>query len=682
MKTDRLSQGGFASIETPTESGGRTPPLDGTHDWQQQTIEFRVPSPGRVTVALYNCDPDHAASGRIWFDDVRLSAEPEPARRSVKIFPDKLNRLPIDLKQEGQFIEHLCNLVPSMLAQQVKGDSFEEEPAWKYAYKKEVDKPYRPWYPEGSVHVAQYSLDQTEAFNGKRSQKIVLPLPHSRAGIAQDGFYLRTGLNYRLRLHMKGIGNVPVWASLRVPGGVVAGPVLLGHATGSWEAAEAQLRASSDSGNATLVIESEGPGTLWLDRVYLIGEDAVLGIWRPDVVQALRDLNPGVIRFGGTFIEKFEWDQSVGDWDQRAPYTTIWGGLEANFIGIEEFTQFCQHVGAEPLICVRWTGKKPEDAAAEVEYMNGAVSTHWGGLRAQNGHPKPYGVKYWQVGNEVGGAEYDDSVGAFARAMKQADPSIKVLTAYPSARTLEQAGGAVDYLCPHHYGSGDLQGKRRNFDFLRGLIDRSGSTGKVRVAVTEWNTTAGDFGLARGMLQTLGNALDVARYHNLMHRYSDLVEISIRSNLIDSLGSGILVTGPGWIFLSPAYYAQQLYTRAAGSFPLRIEREDGPACPLDEPDLSATISPDGKRLRIYSVNSTAEPTRVQFHLERFATGVAGGVAHVLEDSENRLDSEAMNSAALPDRVRVVTRSANASGRDPEYVFDPFSVTLLELDLAQ
>ena len=55
--------------------------------------------------------------------------------------------------------------------------------------------------------------------------------------------------------------------------------------------------------------------------------------------------------------------------------------MEENFVGVEEFVAFCHEVGAEPLVCVRWTGKKPEDAAAEVEYFNGGADTRWGKMR-------------------------------------------------------------------------------------------------------------------------------------------------------------------------------------------------------------------------------------------------------------------------------------------------------------
>ena len=73
-----------------------------------------------------------------------------PKTEDVRITNEHLSRLPIDLKQGGQFTEPLCNLIPSMLAQQVAGDSFEEEPPYNIAYKAALDKPFRPWYAETS----------------------------------------------------------------------------------------------------------------------------------------------------------------------------------------------------------------------------------------------------------------------------------------------------------------------------------------------------------------------------------------------------------------------------------------------------------------------------------------------------------------------------------------------------
>ena len=663
-------------IETPAGNQGKAFSPAGTFSWRRVEVDFRTPSPGRVRIALLS-----NYTGKVWFDDVRLEPLILSPSREVHIKNSKISPRPIDLKQGGQFIEPLCHMITSMLAQQVESDSFEDETPCEPSFKRAVDWPSRPWYPDGAVHDAIFSSDTVDPYNGRKSQKIELPVARARAGISQDGFYLKQGVAYRLHLHMKGSGNPQVWASLHGGGGVIAGPVLLGRAEDKWRSGEVALCASRTIANATLTIEFEGPGTLNLDRISLIGEDAVLGLWKPDVVQALKDMNPGLIRFGGSMIEVYEWDKSIGPWDARVPYVTgPWGGLEPNFVGIEEFAQFARYVGAEPLICVRWTGKTPQDAADEVEYMNGSVQTRWGRIRAQNGHPEPYGVKYWQIGNEVRGSEYDVSVRDFAEAMRKVDPSIKILSAFPSSETLTDARGFLDYLCPHHYEVADLPSEKASFDFLRNQISEHAGGKDVRAAITEWNTTAGEMGLTRGMLLTLGNALSAARYQNLMHRYADLVEIAVRSNLSDSFGSGMIQPGPGWLYLTPTYYSQKLYQNAAGTYPLAIERSSNTAWQLQEPDLSATLSADGRVLRIFAVNSTSDPEKAQFHLDGFSASVAGGKVTVLKDREGALDSEAMNSQNAPERIITFSEDANLKGNQFPFAFAPFSVTMLELKL--
>ena len=264
--------------------------------------------------------------------------------------------------------------------------------------------------------------------------------------------------------------------------------------------------------------------------------------------------------------------------------------------------------------------------------------------------------------------------------MKKSDPSIKILSSFPSAETLKYGAGFLDYLSPHHYECADLLGKDREFDSLQNQVMRYGGAKEVRVAVTEWNTTAGQWGLGRGMLQTLGNALSCSRYHNLIHRHADLTEIAIRSNLVDSFGSGVIITGPGWHYLSPTYYAQVLYSRSAGSFPLRLERSKELPWQLQEPDLSATLSSDAKILRIYGVNSTAKALRLKFRLSDLSSSVTGGTVHIVKDRDGSLSSEVMNSRDDPNRIVSVSLTTNIKGNDFEVGFQPLSLTLLELTL--
>jgi hypothetical protein len=78
---------------------------------------------------------------------------------TLLVSPSEPDARPIDLKQGGQFIEPLCDLIPSITAQQVDGGSFEEEPAFNQGWKREIDKAFRPWYPDGATHLAKLALD-------------------------------------------------------------------------------------------------------------------------------------------------------------------------------------------------------------------------------------------------------------------------------------------------------------------------------------------------------------------------------------------------------------------------------------------------------------------------------------------------------------------------------------------
>ncbi|MCA1596049.1 MAG: hypothetical protein LC772_06460, partial [Chloroflexi bacterium] len=313
----------------------------------------------------------------------------------------------------------------------------------------------------------------------------------------------------------------------------------------NWTKLSARLVPSGTDSAATLTIDFRGPGTLWLDNASLMPEKTVGG-WRPDVVEALRALKPGIIRFGGSALDDgnlgdFEWLDTIGDPDHRKPFRA-WGGLQPTGPGLEEIVQLCYAVGAEPLLCVRVTDRKPEDAAAEVEYFNGAVTSPMGALRARNGHPQPYGIRYWQIGNERSGEAYERLLPGFCQAMKQADPSIRLMSSYPTPGVLKAAGQWLDYVCPHHYGCADLQAMEADFARIRRMIAENAPGRDIKIAVTEWNTTGGDAGPRRAMLWTLENALACSRYQNLLHRESDRVEIANRSNLTNSFCSGILQT--------------------------------------------------------------------------------------------------------------------------------------------
>ena len=135
--------------------------------------------------------------------------------------------------------------------------------------------------------------------------------------------------------------------------------------------------------------------------------------WRKDFVDATRDLAPGMLRYGGLLSRYYKWREGIGPAEKR-PWMRnyVWGGKETHRVGTHEFVDFCRRVNAEPMYCVNFLGDgekryatMPEgnrtgdarEAADWVSYTNDAEHAQ----RKANGHAAPFGLKYWQLGNET-----------------------------------------------------------------------------------------------------------------------------------------------------------------------------------------------------------------------------------------------------------------------------------------
>jgi alpha-N-arabinofuranosidase len=299
-------------------------------------------------------------------------------------------------------------------------------------------------------------------------------------------------------------------------------------------------------------------------------------------------------------------------------------------------------------------------------------------LRAKNGHPEPYGIKYWQIGNEREGIEYEQKLVEFAHAMKKADPTIILMSSYPTPGVVRGAGALVDYVCPHHYGCHDLAGKVADFANIRHLLAAEAPQRGIRVGVTEWNTTAGDWGPRRAMLWTLENALACSRYHNLMHRNADLVVIANRSNLINSFCSGIIQVDNHRLYKTPTYYAEQLYATLAGTQPLRI---DSTGLADARPDMSATLSKDGRSVVLFAVNDSTSDVKRTINLSAFGSRGQELAVWTLSDREHAGEPDVANHFGDPQRVSVKESQFAAGSPRFVYRFPALSLTVLKWQVA-
>ena len=171
---------------------------------------------------------------------------------------------------------------------------------------------------------------------------------------------------------------------------------------------------------------------------------------RKDLAQALYDMHPGVFRFpGGCIVEgtdletRYQWKNSVGPVENRPLNENRWhytfghrfypDYFQSYGLGFFEFFQLCEDFGSEPLpviscgLSCQFQNPDPtkpgvhaaldeldpyiQDALDLVEFANGDVTTKWGKVRADMGHPEPFNLKYLGVGNEQW--DYDEAHGGY-----------------------------------------------------------------------------------------------------------------------------------------------------------------------------------------------------------------------------------------------------------------------------
>jgi alpha-N-arabinofuranosidase len=550
----------------------------------------------------------------------------------------------------GNFMELLDDVVPGMWAEMLNDRSFEGIiPAanWCY-YDGSLDLCDRPWDPNST-----WTRDSQNPFNGAQCARLTAgPDP---ASLTQSGLAARKGMAYRFSGYLRSDPGLSASVLLKclLPTGqwLTLASARLPTLSSEWQKCALEMTSLGETDRAVFELRAEGRGQLWADKLSLMPGDNLNG-WRADVIQAITEARPAVIRWGGSSVDPghYRWKNGIGERDRRLPWRNEnWGRLDPNDVGMDEFCQFCGLVGAEPLICVSFADG-PQNAADLVEYCNGDAASPWGARRAANGHPAPYRVKFWQIGNEISpdNPAYLEQFPAFIALMRKADPAARIMTSFPGRKLLERVGKDVDYVCPHHY-TPELGECERDFQRIAQMLDQTPGCARLKLGVTEWNIDAGSWGLGRAKQATLGAALMNARYLHLLLRHSDRVELACRSNLANSYCGAIIETAPaGWGVLKRAsYHVMCLYSHHAQPVPLRLEPS------TERLDLAACASEDRKSVVVFAVNARPEPVEFSAAFEGFAGAVRLVKAEALCDPLQAGQPDVMNHWNAPERAAIV-----------------------------
>ena len=304
--------------------------------------------------------------------------------------------------------------------------------------------PQRRWLPVGPDDFVV--MDKAHAYVGEWSPRVRVEAttPH---GISQAGLALRAGRAYAGRVVLSGTPGARVTVSLvwgPNPGDrqTIAVPAL----SAAYVKVSLKFAAKTDTADGRLEVVGTGSGSYHVGAVSLMPADNVSG-FKAATIRYLKELGIEIARWpGGNFVSAYDWRDGIGDRDRRPPRRELaWSGMESNDMGIDDFMTFCRLIGAEPYLAVNSGLGDAHSAAEEVEYVNGPATSRLGRLRASNGHPAPYGVKIWGVGNEMYGpwqwghlsiTQYPDKHNLMVKAMRTVDPTIKIIA---SGATPEEA---------------------------------------------------------------------------------------------------------------------------------------------------------------------------------------------------------------------------------------------------
>ena len=324
--------------------------------------------------------------------------------------------------------------------------------------------PTRWWAPIGGDHVV--TMDTKAPYTGEETPLVSLDsrAPH---GFGQSGLAVRKNKAYTGRIILAGSTGAVVKVTLIW--GTQASDrqtVTIGKLGAAFQKYPLRFVAGADTDVATLEITGTGKGSFHVGTISLMPADNMEG-FRPEVIAALKQMRFGVLRFpGGNFVSAYEWRYGVGEMDKRPPiFDPVWHAVQPNDVGTDEFLTLCRLLGVDPYITVNAGFGDAWSARELVEYTNGAATTPMGKWRAANGHPQPYNVKLWGVGNEPWGdyqmgslslPQFELKHNLFAKEMRKVDPSIKLIAGGAMPDVMEGADQArringqyvPDYLSP------------------------------------------------------------------------------------------------------------------------------------------------------------------------------------------------------------------------------------------
>ncbi len=447
---------------------------------------------------------------------------------------------------------------------------------------------------------------------------------------------------------------------------------------------------------------------------------------RTDVLDAMKQIKTPVIRWpGGCFVSSYDWRAGVGTRRERV-FDKAWRVEEPNTFGTDEFYALCRELGAEMYICGNAGTGAAEQMSDWLEYTNLESEGRYARWRIQNGHEKPFNVKYFSIGNENWGSweigakerhEWARLVTETAKMLKHVDPDVQLsAAALPdpewNLELLKHAGDFLSWISIHEYwdmihatnahasyeqAMAYTKKLDDSVERVEGILRATGYSDKIKIAFDEWNLQGwyhpnihgpikkdkADYLLPRDVNDdnsqyTMADAVFTGCFLNTLLRHADSVKMANYAPAVNT--RGLIYTHNDGIVLRSTYHVFDLFVNRMGAkvidlwdcapAAMCVVDKRGEAVSVGALDAVATLRDDGK-LAVSLINKQPRDGAQVSMTTLGGDGKAWELHTICADSV-----DTYNDVDAPERVKIETRAVRVGD---ELSLPPHSVSVLVID---
>jgi alpha-L-arabinofuranosidase len=561
-----------------------------------------------------------------------------------------------------------------------------------------------------------YKLITKGQYKGRRDQQIqfisgIGEVGLDNMGLLRMGINFQEGKNYEGLLRVKNPKTCNLYVAILSSDGkekLAEKTIKINASPDTYQKIEFELTPNKSDTKGRFAVIMKEPGEIVLGYAFLQP-----GLWgrvkggypiRQDFVDQIKGNGMKIIRYNGSMNDRcpdsllYRWKNMIGPRDERLPYTGTFTPYASHGFGIFEFLMLAEAAGLDGVVGIS-KDEDPAEIKNMIEYTKGAATTKWGALRAHDGHPEPYNLKYIQIGNEVRVTpdrlkDYFRQFRALASEIWKADPDIQLLTSINvrAANNLNRLKKIYqnnpEYLQVREFMKWvKEQGKEDQIGWdshYNGRLIEPDSTIYRALGLELQDVLAEDIGYKlklypleeNGAHHTFERGITHARLQNHLNRWSDRLQAAATANMFQP-EAGFMTFGQGRVFYDSyrfwnqtSGHVDQMYTKEW--LPWVIDTENPPAA--DSLDILTKTSEDGKILSIYVVNYGLKFQERNFKMINFKPNKEATVSKL-----GPYPFSARNSGENPELITPKTEQMKISGSEFKYIFPEHSFTIIRLE---